>query len=453
MRGLFGESIICWRLRMLAASIAALLLAACSPVAKERRLGDLLFFPQHLSAYVQADTAHRPLLPTDRQERMQLGFRRRFLAPWQPGWSKWQGKDFFAIGKWLLDAPVYGSNREPLPMSLRRQWLFLCDEQAFPSADYPAITVHAANLRGVPARQPVFYNPALPGEGFPFDYLQYSSLPAGTPVRVRHRSADGCWLLVETEAMFGWIPAPDVAPVDEACIDMYAAAPWRVVIADGVPLRDEYGEVLAVASLGSVWPQAQPGQVLVPVRGEGGRAELRSAGLREVDGPVFPLSLTPASIADLGERLLGNPYDWGGQFGSRDCSATLRDLFACFGLYLPRNSAAQARQGVRLELASLTATEKASVIRLRAVPWLTLVHMPGHIMLYVGEFNGQPAFLHTLWGLRIRERGGVEGRYPVGRTVITGWRPGDELDSLLRPEGVLLNRIQTLVLLDQEAGE
>ena len=39
------------------------------------------------------------------------------------------------------------------------------------------------------------------------------------------------------------------------------------------------------------------------------------------------------------------PYGYGGLYDNRDCSAMTRDLFAPFGLYLPRNSSEQARGG------------------------------------------------------------------------------------------------------------
>jgi hypothetical protein len=380
---------------------------------------------------------------------MQEDFRRRFLAPWQPRWSKRSPKTLFDIGARLLDAPLFGSNRIPIPPALRRQWMSLCAVETFPAADFPAIVVHPSDLRGLPTRQPAFYDPDLPGEGFPFDYLQYSALSAGTPVRVRHRSADGCWLLVETEAMFGWLPATDVVAIDAGLADLYTTASWRVVLEDDVPLCDESGAVLAIAGLGSVWPEAGQDRLWVPLRGADGQVILCQARPAAGDVRSFPLAMTAAHVALLGNRMLGKPYDWGGQFGDRDCSSTLRDLFACFGLYLPRNSAAQAGSGVKVDLVPLAGEQREAFIRDRAVPWLTLGYMPGHIMLYVGEFNGQPAFFHTMWGLKTRDRRGQEGRYPVGRTVITGLRPGEELEELMRPGGLLLERLESLVLLAQ----
>ena len=38
-------------------------------------------------------------------------------------------------------------------------------------------------------------------------------------------------------------------------------------------------------------------------------------------------------------------YGWGGLYGQRDCSSMLRDLYAPFGIWLPRNSSRQAKIG------------------------------------------------------------------------------------------------------------
>jgi len=439
-----------WKFALL---MLPMFVVACQSKVEHPDILDLRMMPQNLTAYIAKDTATRVLLPAERQKQFSDDYRQRFLGPWQNSWQGRPSDELFKIREWLLNNPVFGSNYRPIPMQLRQQWLLLCAEGEFPNADYPAITLRASNIRGLPMRQPAFYEYTLPGEGFPFDYLQYSSIPAGTPVRVRQRSTDGGWLLVETDAMFGWIPATDVAPVDEAFILQYSTSAWSVVTEDDVLLTDDCGEVLATASLGSIWAQAQPGKVWVAMRGDNGRAKLRTAAMPDGAAQPFPLPLTPALMAELGNHLLGKPYDWGGQFGGRDCSATLRDLFACFGLYLPRNSAGQAKVGKRLDLKRLPAKERERFIMSRAKPWLSLAYMPGHVMLYVGTFKDQPVFLHTLWGIKTKDRHAKVGRHLVGKTVITGLRPGDELSDLMRPEGLLSERIEGMVLLGGVAGQ
>ncbi len=433
-----------WNLIVL---MIAMFVASCETQVEHEELLDLQILPQHLTAYVVKDTAEDALLPAKRQKQWSDDYRRRFLAPWQDSWEGRTGHQLFHIRKWLLNNQVFGSNYRPIPMQIRQQWLLLCAEGEFPNADYPAITLRASSVRGLPTRQPAFYDVKRAGEGFPFDYLQNSSIQASMPVRVRQHSADGGWLLVETDAMFGWIPATDVAPVDQAFIQQYTTSAWSVVIRDDVLLTGPSGEVLATAALGSIWAKATPDKVWVAMRGDKGRARLRLALMPAEASQPFPLLLTPAHMAELGNRMLGKPYDWGGQLGGRDCSATLQDLFACFGLYLPRNSAGQAKVGKSLNLKHIPAKERERFIMSQAEPWLSLAYMPGHIMLYVGIFKDQPVFLHTIWGIKTKDRHARMGRHLVGQTVITGLRPGDELSNLMRPEGLLLERVEGMVLL------
>ena len=89
---------------------------------------------------------------------------------------------------------------------------------------------------------------------------------------------------------------------------------------------------------------------------------------------------------------------------------------------------------------------KVATIRREGVPWLSLLYLPGHVMLYLGSPEGEPRVLHAMWGLKTRGPQG-EGRRVVGRVVITSLSPGAALPELARPEGLLLPRISALVIL------
>ena len=90
-----------------------------------------------------------------------------------------------------------------------------------------------------------------------------------------------------------------------------------------------------------------------------------------------------------------------------------------------------------LSLGGLSDQQKQTLILERGIPWLSLLYLPGHVMLYLGAPQGQPLVLQALWGLKTRGPSG-EGRRLVGRVVITGLNPGAELPDLARPEGLLL---------------
>ncbi len=103
------------------------------------------------------------------------------------------------------------------------------------------------------------------------------------------------------------------------------------------------------------------------------------------------------------------------------------DLFAPFGIWLPRNSSRQAQAGEVLPLGELFGEEKEKAILDGGIPFLTLIWMKGHIGLYLGEHQGRAAFLHNVWGVKTESFWGEEGRAIVGKTVVTTLQPGAEL--------------------------
>lgn len=165
------------------------------------------------------------------------------------------------------------------------------------------------------------------------------------------------------------------------------------------------------------------------------------------DARPFPLWLGPQEVASLAGEMMGQIYGWGGLHARRDCSASIRDLFTPFGLWLPRNSSQQAKAGRVIDLCGLSAADKEERIAHIGMPFRTLLWKPGHIMLYIGQYQGRPVMWHTMWGLKTENLWAGEGRHVVGRTVITGLRPGEELSNLARPEGLLINGIQRMVIL------
>ncbi|MFW6087449.1 MAG: hypothetical protein ACODAG_09605, partial [Myxococcota bacterium] len=74
------------------------------------------------------------------------------------------------------------------------------------------------------------------------------------------------------------------------------------------------------------------------------------------------------------------------------------DVFADFGIELPRHSGRQARAGTfAVDVADLdNEREKLQVIESAAQKGVTLLHFPGHIMLYLGRTEGgRPMALHS----------------------------------------------------------
>jgi hypothetical protein len=142
--------------------------------------------------------------------------------------------------------------------------------------------------------------------------------------------------------------------------------------------------------------------------------------------------------------MMGQRYTWGGLDEGRDCSALTRDIFVPFGLYLPRNSAAQARTGRVIPPAG--AGDKDALIAREAQPFRSLIHLPGQIALYLGVYEGKNLIFHNIWGLRTRDAsGGCDNRAVIGKAVVTTTDPGRERPDLCAGKG-LKDRIDKIVL-------
>jgi len=318
----------------------------------------------------------------------------------------------------------------------------------------------------LPTNRPGFLKPGLPGEGYPFDYWQNSGLLAGMPVLATHLSADGAWVLVEGRVAAGWVPTRDIAFVDEAFRAQWEGLPLAAVTREGAGVSASFADEAAPAAflfsgrIGTLLPlldyglnSGAPGSpegeagltLLAPAREASGRAASLAVRMRPGEAAALPLPLTPRNYARLANQLMGQPYGWGGYLENRDCSALLLDLYAPFGIFLPRNSRQQSRQGEWLPFNGLSPEAKEALLLEKGAPLLTLIHKPGHIMLYLGQKDGRAVILHDIWGLRTKSEQGTEGRFVVGRVAITTLTPGAELPDVQRA-GLLLPTFDGMTL-------
>ena len=111
-----------------------------------------------------------------------------------------------------------------------------------------------------------------------------------------------------------------------------------------------------------------------------------------------------------------------------------------------RNSTGQGRSGLVQPLEGLSTAEKEKVILQQGVPFLSLLWMRGHIMLYVGEWKGRPAIFHNVWGVRVINGDDDNDRFVIGRAVVTSITPGAELRNLYR-KTTFADRLRSLTTL------
>lgn len=130
-------------------------------------------------------------------------------------------------------------------------------------------------------------------------------------------------------------------------------------------------------------------------------------------------SLTRRRILEEAFSHLGEPYGWGGYQGGRDCSRLLHDSFKSLGVMLPRNSGPQSTAGnVTLELEALDAMKKLAAIEEGAHKGIVLLHLPGHIMLYLGkDEEGTAMALHSFAEYSAPCKTNRQGKKAQGNTL------------------------------------
>ncbi len=111
-----------------------------------------------------------------------------------------------------------------------------------------------------------------------------------------------------------------------------------------------------------------------------------------------PRSFTRRALLTEAFSMLGEPYGWGGKDGGYDCSRFLLEVFAKFGVDLPRHSARQALAGTfSVDVSALEdRNEKQLLLEAAARRGVVLLQFPGHIMLYLGTTEeGAPMAIHA----------------------------------------------------------
>lgn len=420
------------------------LLAGCAsktPVAPEppKDIRDLSVFPQDLTAYLEGDGT-RPVLTDEQTMAAYEKYRRTFFGSWNMAKPSISRKD----ASLMLNAKARGWKDGTHPWT-QEEWAAMranANMRTYPNVNKPGITVRATNLRELPTHEARFTKPTPDPREDPFDYFQYSRLHVGLPVLLCQVTKDGKWYYVETPVACGWVDANDVALVDEPFQALWQNARFVALVEEHTVL----GESGLIEDIGAVLPHAGDNLVFVPVKNERGYASMEKVALTEGSAEPMPLRLTQANVARLGNRMVGQKYGWGGMFGLRDCSAMTRDLMAPFGIWLPRNSQAQARAGERISLADMTADERERLILREGVPFASLVTMKGHVMLYVGKYKGRAVILHDIWGIRVDEPEGEDQRLILGKVVVTSVTPGRELPNLTENK-TIADRFHTLTLL------
>ncbi len=275
------------------------------------------------------------------------------------------------------------------------------------------------------------------------DRFQETAEFPGVPVVIVHASRDGKWLFVVSPRYAAWTEKENVAEGTAAQVFGYAdKTPYRVVT--GASVRTVFTREVPGASQLQLdmstrvpllnLPPDQPvnGQtpyaaytLQLPLRGADGKLQFTPALLQKnTDTAGDYLPLTPANIIRQAFKFLGERYGWGHAYDGRDCSGFVSDVYRSMGVQMPRNT---SKQAISPALEHRAFTDKDSrEARIKAARELQvgdLVYIPGHVMMVLGQRDGQPYVIHDVGGMTYRQADGSMRHIKLNAVSVTPLLP------------------------------
>jgi hypothetical protein len=398
---------------------------------------DTIEIPQNLKPFAKQAEYMTPQEQLDYDEK----YNEIFFEPWnltQMDLDETEKTWQFMFAK----KKMYHRYGDRIPKSWFQQEIKNSNFNSYNSVTKPAIIIKHSDIKLYPTDEEFYYNTTKAGEGFPFDYNQNSSIYVNTPIFISHYSLDKKWAYIKAPFAFGWVKVNNIALVTPKFKDKFQTGAMAIATTDNLNLLDENNRKISLIKLGTIFP-------MNPEKKEYYTARKNEKGFAYLDKMIpqtvnliarKPIKFNKFNIEYIGKQLLGEPYGWGGKMKTRDCSTLTRDFFAPFGIYLPRNSKQQAQSGEYLSLKGLSPKEKENIILNYGKPCRSLLVLPGHVTIYLGQRNGEPIIMHDYWGARLKDG----TKHILGRSIITTTKVGKEIPDI-KEKSMLINTIQGLV--------
>jgi len=403
----------------------------------KNKVADMKRIPQNPSFYA---TQIKPFSKS-KQKKLDKEFNKKYFKPWAINKLDIPKQDFGWEVRFITKKPIYRAKGSVIRSSVYNKWIDNAHYEHINSKKYKAITIRRTNVKALPTSASFYRDPKKTGEGFPFDYNQNSSLHINIPLIISHYSRDKRWAFVQASYSFGWVKTTDLALVNNNFIKKFKNNNYAMVIKDNLRLYKDKQDI-SLVKLGALFPIAKDEKhYLVASRDKKGHAKIEKVIATKTNILAKkPLPFTAKNVSMVAREFHGEPYGWGGSYECRDCSATTRDFLGTFGIFLRRNSSKQAQDGKRINIRGLSKVKKKKKIIQKAEPFRSLLHVAGHIVLYLGHYKGEPVIMHTYWGIRKKDR----TKLITGRTIITSTEPGKERADI-REGSKLINTLSSIV--------
>jgi hypothetical protein len=338
---------------------------------------------------------------------------------------------------------LYDEKGQPVQSSTLDELVANVNVAAIPATQTTrfGMVVRRSDLRTFPTRLRVFRSP---DGGTDIDRFQEDGLFIGTPVAIVHESRDGEWWFVVSQRYAAWISRHDVALGSHAEVFAYGKKePYLIVTGAAAHtvftperpevsgLQIEMGQRIPVLS---DWPAEKPvnGQhpyaghvVELPMRAADGSLHFSPALIpRTADVATDYLPLTRENLIRQSFKFLGERYGWGHSYNARDCSGFVSEVYRSFGVQLPRNTRDQGVSPALNRIAFTADDDREKRLEvLREMEVGDLIYIPGHVMMMIGHYGGQPYVIHDTTGITYRDQNGEITRVNLNGVAVTQLLP------------------------------
>lgn len=359
-------------------------------------------------------------------------------------WNMQQPKEKLESIKWAFNiyrpSGSYGENLQKLDQSFFDAMLQNANFDEYGKLSAKGLTLRELNLRVFPTVRPLLRDPSLAGEGFPFDYLQNSTVHANAPIFISHYSKNREWAYVFASFASGWVRVHEFVILEDTQKDFWQSRAQLAILKEGESIYDMDGNFLFSSKIGMTLPFVSEDEtsytVAIAKAGMGQKALIVDAKIPKIIATKEILPFSAENLKTAISEVSKTNYGWGGMYEQRDCSSTLRDMFTPFGIWLPRNSYQQGRVGKVISLKDLDDEKKIKTIKENAIPFQTILYKKGHVVLYVGTYEDEIVVFHNVWGIKTKQDG-IEGRIVIGKPIFSTLRVGKEQPYYVEEAGLL----------------
>ncbi|GMO63079.1 MAG: hypothetical protein Ta2D_09790 [Rickettsiales bacterium] len=241
-----------------------------------------------------------------------------------------------------------------------------------------------------------------------------SSIDINEPVLILRETSDRQWyFVISNHTIMGWVKAENVALTTKSefkKLENFWESPtnFAVITKHNTPIFQRNNE-------SSYYDLAEVGDAFKIIKSDNHWTSI-SVPVKDYDYLTYKtmyvktenlhkgyVPYTSANALKLAFSFINSKYGWGGDYGEQDCSGFLVQIFKSFGIFLPRNSYSQSNVGTNILNRTDEYSKKYSITT-KGIEGATFLYMRGHIMLYIGEIDGEPYIINSIWSFEEDEK-------------------------------------------------